>query len=150
MMVFRLSEELRSRGHTVVPVLPRNGVGWLGDRFRNAGSSTETFWLKSPIDPTGVGRLVQLFRRHDIDIVHSHEFTMAVYGSTAARILGIPHVMTMHGGLTITRALRRRIALRWAIGRSAHAIAVSNATGRQFANDLGLRASAFSVVHNGG
>jgi glycosyltransferase involved in cell wall biosynthesis len=149
MMVFRLSEELRSRGHTVVPVLPRNGVGWLGDRFRNAGSSTETFWLKSPIDPTGVGRLVQLFRRHDIDIVHSHEFTMAVYGSTAARILGIPHVMTMHGGLTITRALRRRIALRWAIGRSAHAIAVSNATGRQFANDLGLRASAFSVVHNG-
>jgi glycosyltransferase involved in cell wall biosynthesis len=149
MMVFRLSEELRSRGCTVVPVLPRNGVGWLGDLFRSTGSSPETFWLKSPIDPTGVGRLLQLFRQHDIDVVHSHEFTMAVYGSTAARILAIPHVMTMHGGLTITRALRRRIALRWAIGRSAHAIAVSNATGRQFANDLGIRASAFTVVHNG-
>jgi len=149
MMVFRLSEELRSRGYTVVPVLPRNGVGWLGDLFRSAGSSPETFWLKSPIDPTGVGRLLQLFRRHEIDVVHSHEFTMAVYGSTAARILDIPHVMTMHGGLTITTALRRRVALRWAIGRSAHAIAVSNATGRQFAHDLGLRAGAFTVVHNG-
>jgi len=149
MMVFRLSEELRSRGYTVVPVLPRNGVGWLGDLFRSAGSSPETFWLKSPVDPTGVGRLLQLFRQHDIDVVHSHEFTMAVYGSTAARILDIPHVMTMHGGLTITTALRRRVALRWAIGRSAHAIAVSNATGRQFANDLGLRAGAFTVVHNG-
>src|SRR3954462_2550391 len=77
MMVFRLSEELRGRGYNVVPVLPRNGVGWLGDRFRSAGFSPETFWLKSPIDPTCVGRLVGLFRRHHIDLVHSHEFTMA-------------------------------------------------------------------------
>jgi glycosyltransferase involved in cell wall biosynthesis len=74
---------------------------------------------------------------------------MAVYGSTAARVLSIPHAMTMHGGLTITKALRRRIALRWAIRRSAQAIAVSAATGLQFAKDLGLRASAFTVVHNG-
>ena len=149
MMVFRLSEELRRRGHTVIPVLPRNGVGWLGDLFRSAGSSPETFWLKRPIDPTAVGRLMRLFRRHDIDVVHSHEFTMAVYGATAAGLLAIPHVLTMHGGLTITKALRRRIALRWAIRRSARAVAVSNATRLQFAKDLGLRASAFTVVHNG-
>jgi glycosyltransferase involved in cell wall biosynthesis len=149
MMVFRLSEELRRRGHTVVPVLPRNGVGWLGDLFRSAGSSPETFWLKRPIDPMAVGRLMRLFREHDINVVHSHEFTMVVYGSTAARLLAIPHALTMHGGLTVTKALRRRIALRWAIRRSAHAVAVSNATRLQFAEDLGLRASAFTVVHNG-
>jgi glycosyltransferase involved in cell wall biosynthesis len=149
MMVFRLSEELRARGHTVVPVLPRNGVGWLGDLFRSAGYSPEMFWLKGPIDPTGVGRLMRLFRQHDIDVVHSHEFTMAVYGSAAARLLAIPHALTMHGGLTVTKALRRRIALRWAIRRSAHAVAVSNATRLQFAKDLGLRASGFNVVYNG-
>lgn len=149
MMVFRLSEELRARGHTVVPVLPQNGVGWLGDLFRSAGYSPETFWLKGPIDPTGVGRLMRLFRQHDIDVVHSHEFTMAVYGSAAARLLAIPHALTMHGGLTVTKALRRRIALRWAIRRSAHAVAVSNATRLQFAKDLGLRASGFNVIHNG-
>jgi glycosyltransferase involved in cell wall biosynthesis len=149
MMVFRLSEELRRRGHTVVPVLPRNGLGWLGDLFRSTGSSTETFWLKRPIDPTAVGRLMRLFRHHDIDVVHSHEFTMAVYGSTAARLLAIPHLMTMHGGLTITKTLRRRLALRWAIRRSAHAIAVSNATRLNFAKDLGLPPRTFTVVHNG-
>jgi len=149
MMVFCLSEELGARGHTVVPVLPRNGVGWLGDLFRSAGYSPETFWLKGPVDPTGVGRLMKLFRQHNIDVVHSHEFTMAVYGSTAARLLAIPHILTMHGGLTITKALRRRIALRWAIRRSAHAVAVSDATRMQFAKDLGLRTSAFTVVHNG-
>jgi glycosyltransferase involved in cell wall biosynthesis len=148
-MLFRLSEELRQRGHTVVPVLPRDGVGWLGNLLRGAGSSPESFWLKRPIDPAAVARLTNLFRRHAIDVVHSHEFTMAVYGSTAARLLAIPHVMTMHGGLTVTNALRRRVALRWAIRRSAHAVAVSAATGIQFAGDLGISETAFTVVHNG-
>lgn len=148
-MVFHLSVELRERGWTVIPVLPRDGVGWLGDLFRSAAFHPETFWLKAPIDPTAVGRLMELLRRHDIDVVHSHEFTMAVYGSAAAKLLRIPHVITLHGGLTITRALRRRIALRWAIRRSARAIAVSHATGRQYARELGLREGAFTVIYNG-
>jgi len=148
-MVFRLSEELRRRGHTVVPVLPRDGTGWLGKLFRNVGFSTETFWLKRPIDPTAVGRLMRLFRRHKIDVVHSHEFTMAVYGAAAARFLAIPHVLTMHGSSTITKALRRRIALRWAMRRSAHTVAVSNTTRLQFAKDLGVSTSAFTVIPNG-
>jgi glycosyltransferase involved in cell wall biosynthesis len=148
-MVFRLSEELRRRGHAVVPVGPRNGTGWMGDMFRTAGFSPETFWLKRPVDPTCVGRLMQLFRRHSIDVVHSHEFTMGVYGSAAARLLGLPHVLTMHGGLTVNKALRRRIALRWAIRQSGNAVAVSSATGEEFAKDLGLRKTAFTVVHNG-
>jgi glycosyltransferase involved in cell wall biosynthesis len=149
MMLFRLSEELRRRGHAIVPVGPRKGTGWMGDKFRTAGFAPETFWLKRPVDPSCVGRFAQLFRRHSIDIVHSHEFTMGVYGSAAARFVGIPHVLTMHGGLTVTKALRRRIALRWAIRHSGQAVAVSRATQEDFAKDLGIKASAFTVVHNG-
>lgn len=149
MMVFRLSEELRRRGHTVVPVGPRRGTGWMGAMFQTAGFSQETFWLKRPIDPGCVHRLMQLFRQHRIDVVHSHEFTMGVYGSAAARVLGLPHVVTMHGGLTVTKALRRRIALRWAIRQSGTAVAVSSATREDFAKDLGIPRSAFTVVHNG-
>ncbi|HJQ10493.1 MAG TPA: glycosyltransferase family 4 protein [Gemmatimonadaceae bacterium] len=149
MMIYRLSEELRERGHIVVPVLPRDGVGWLGELFRSTGSLPDTFWLKRPIDPTAVRRLMQLFVRHKIDVVHSHEFTMAVYGAAAAKLLGIPHVLTMHGSQTVNRALRRRIALRWAMRRSAHSVAVSNATQDQFSRELGVRANAFTVIHNG-
>jgi glycosyltransferase involved in cell wall biosynthesis len=149
MMVFRLSEELRRRGHTIVPVGPRNGTAWMGDMFRTAGFSPETFWLKRPIDPACVGRFMRLFRRHAIDVVHSHEFTMGVYGSAAARLLAIPHVLTMHGGFTATKALRRRIALRWAIRQSGSTVAVSKATRKEFAKDLGLRENVFTVVHNG-
>ena len=149
MMVFRLSEELRRRGHTVVPVGPRNGTGWMGDMFRTAGFPQETFWLKRPVDPSCVGRFVQLFKRHAIDVVHSHEFTMGVYGSAAARLLGIPHILTMHGGFTATKALRRRVALRWAMRQSGSSVAVSKATRKEFAKDLGIPDNAFTVVHNG-
>jgi glycosyltransferase involved in cell wall biosynthesis len=148
-MVFRLSEELRRRGHTIVPVLPRDGCGWLGGLFKSVGSPPESFWLRRPIDPTAVGRLMRLFRQHKIDVVHSHEFTMAVYGAAAAKLLGIPHVLTMHGSSTVTGALRRRMALRWAIRRSAGSIAVSGATQLQFATDLGVSKSALTVIPNG-
>lgn len=149
MMVFRLTEELRRRGHSVLPVGPRNGTGWMGAMFRDAAIDQEFYWLKRPIDPSCVSRFVQLFRRHSIDVVHSHEFTMGVYGSTAARLLGVPHVLTIHGGLNTTKALRRRIALRWAMRCSGKTVAVSDATREEFAENLGLDNSAFSVVHNG-
>ena len=149
MMVFRLSEELRRRGHTIVPVGPERGVGWLGDVFRRAGFNPEVFRIHRPIDPGCVRGLVELFRHHRIDLVHSHEFTMAVYGTAASRLQRIPHLITMHGGLTVCKALRRRIALRWAMRKSSHAVMVSRATQKQFSDDLGVKPSSLAVVPNG-
>jgi glycosyltransferase involved in cell wall biosynthesis len=149
MMVFRLSEELRERGHTVVPVGPANGCGWLADLFRGAGVTPEVFRLRRPIDPGCVHGLVQLFRKHRIDAVHSHEFTMAVYGAAAARLVGLPQVITMHGGLNVCRTRRRRIALRWAMRNADHTVMVARATQRQFATRLGIDEERFTVVPNG-
>ncbi|MEA2761723.1 MAG: hypothetical protein QOD47_1007 [Gemmatimonadaceae bacterium] len=149
MMVFRLSEELRDRGHTILPIGPAHGVGWLGDHFRRAGFTPEVFRLKRPLDPGCVRGLMDIFREHQIDAVHSHEFTMAVYGAAACRILHIPHIITMHGGLRVTKALRRRIALRWAMGRSESTVVVSEATRHQFATELGVAGSLFTVIPNG-
>jgi glycosyltransferase involved in cell wall biosynthesis len=149
MMVFRLSEELRNKGHTIIPVGPANGVGWLGDLFRRAGFRPEVFRLKRPLDPGCVSGLMTLFREHDIDAVHSHEFTMAVYGAAASRLMNLPHVITMHGGFYVGKALRRRVALRWAIRQSDHAVMVSRATQRQYCAELGVEESRFTVIPNG-
>jgi glycosyltransferase involved in cell wall biosynthesis len=92
---------------------------------------------------------MDLFREHRIDAVHSHEFTMAVYGAAASRLLNLPHVITMHGGFTVWKALRRRIALRWAMRQSDYTAMVSRATQRQFAIELGVKESAFTVIPNG-
>jgi glycosyltransferase involved in cell wall biosynthesis len=149
MMIFRLSEQLRERGHTVVPVGPADGCGWLAELFRGAGFIPEVFRMRRPVDPQCVYGLVQLFRRYRIDAVHSHEFTMAVYGAASARLLGLPHVITMHGGLNPCRTHRRRIALRWAMDSADHTVAVARATQRQFATGLGIDEARFTVVPNG-
>lgn len=149
MMVLRLSEELRRGGHTVVPVGPARGVGWLGDQFRRVGFTPEVFRLRRPIDPGCVRGLMNLFREHRIDAVHSHEFTMAVYGAAASRLLNLSHVITMHGGFNVGKVLRRRMALRWAMRQSDHTVMVSRATQRQFATELGVDESLFTVVPNG-
>ena len=149
MMVFRLSEELRERGHTIIPVGPADGCGWLSDLFRGTGVSSEVFRLRRPIDPHCVRGLMQVFRKHRVNAVHSHEFTMAVYGAASSRLLGLPQVITMHGNYNTCKARRRRIALRWAMRQSDHTVMVSRATQRVFAADLGLAESRTTVVPNG-
>jgi glycosyltransferase involved in cell wall biosynthesis len=148
-MVLRLSEELRRRGHFILPVSRVPGTGWLAKQYRLAGFTPELYGLRWPIDPACVRRLIGLFRQYRIDVVHSHEFTMSVYGAAASRILGLPYVMTMHGGLTVCKALRRRIALRWAMRGSAQTVVVSAATRRQFAQNLRLDESQLEVIPNG-
>jgi len=149
MMVFRLCDELRNRGHAVVPVHRANGNGWLGTRLRGAGMSAEAFHIRWALDPRGVSGLVQVCRDHKIDIVHSHEFTMAVYGAAAARIARLPQVITMHGGFKACKVLRRRIALRWAMRSANCTVMVSRATRGQFARELGVSETEFEVVPNG-
>jgi glycosyltransferase involved in cell wall biosynthesis len=149
MMVFRLSEELRRRGHVVIPIGPETGVGWLGDLFRRAGFTPDVFRLRRPIDPGCVRGLMRIFREQRIDVVHSHEFTMAVYGAAASRLMNLAHVITMHGGFHVTTVLRRRIALRWAMRQSDHTVMVSRATQLQFGTELDVDESLFTVIPNG-
>jgi glycosyltransferase involved in cell wall biosynthesis len=149
MMVFRLSEELRRAGNSIVPVGPARGIGWLGDHFRRVGVTPEAFHLRRPIDPRCVQQLMKLFRDYRIEAVHSHEFTMAVYGAAAAKMMSLPHVITMHGGFNVGKVLRRRIALRWAMRNSAHTVMVSRATQAQYAAELKVDESSFTVVPNG-
>ena len=148
-VLLQLSEELQRRGHTVYPVGPERGTGWLAGRFRALGFEPQTFRLDRTLDPGCARRMADLFRRLSIDVVHSHEFTMAVYGALAAKWAGRRHVITFHGSQTMHRALRRRIAVRWAMRRSAATTAVSGETQRQLVRDLGVPAQAIDVVRNG-
>ena len=148
-VMLQLSDELRRRGHRIIPVGPAARVGWLGQRFREGGYEPETYTIAGPLDPGCVRRLVELIRSKGADLVHSHEFTMAVYGATAAAITRVPHVMTMHGNQKMTAAWRRRAALRLAFRYGGIAAAVSRATKQQLDHDLGLDQHVISVAHNG-
>jgi glycosyltransferase involved in cell wall biosynthesis len=147
-MLLHLAEELRRRGAEVCPVGPHDGCGWLADEFRARGFEPETFTLRRPLDWSCVRGIEAMLRRRRVNIVHSHEFTMAVYGAVAARRLGLAHVITMHGGTGFADRWRRRAALRWAF-RSSRVAAVSAPTRSQLAAALGLAESRIEVIPNG-
>jgi len=96
-MVASLAAELQAAGSHNVLVAPADGEGWLARELRGTGVQVELFRIDRPLSPTFARWLTDLLRRHRIEVAHSHEFTMAVYGSWAARRAGVPHLFTMHG-----------------------------------------------------
>jgi glycosyltransferase involved in cell wall biosynthesis len=148
-VLIQLSEELRRRGHTVIPVGPARGMGWLDRVLRERGFATETFGLRRPIDPGCVRELVRMLRRTGAHLVHAHEFTAAVYGAAAARIAGIPYVITMHGAQTVLDSWRRRAALGWAFRGSRATVGVSDDTTTYMVRRLKLPPGVVTTVRNG-
>jgi len=148
-MLLQFAEELRRRGHHVLPVNPAAGCGWLGGEFRKRGFTPATFELHRALDAGTVRGLVRLFSNERIDLVHSHEFTMAVYGSVAARWLGIPHVITMHGSQSMLKAARRRMALKAAFRLSHAVVACSGATQEHLTDELHLAPGRILTIPNG-
>jgi len=149
MVMLRLAEGLRARGHEIVPVGPVAGCGWLADQFRQRGFNPETFSLRRPLDWECARGMIAMLRRRRVDVVHSHEFTMALYGTVSARQLGRPHVITMHGNQTTTNRWRRRVLLRTAFRFSENVIAVSRDTKRFLDAQLGVSPDLIRVVANG-
>lgn len=146
-VLLNMGEELRDRGHEVYPVCVEHG--WLSGQFAARGFEPQPFVIRRPLDLRCLKDTVSMLRRLRVDVVHSHEFTMSVYGAAAARQVRRPHVITMHGNQTMTRALRRRLALRWAIRNSDATVAVSSATKEQLDEDLGLGVGSIDVIRNG-
>jgi glycosyltransferase involved in cell wall biosynthesis len=148
-VVAQLAMALQHGGAESVVFVPAEGEGWIADELAGSGVRVEPFRLDRPLSPRFAQALASTLRRLQIDLVHSHEFSMAVYGAWAARYAGLPHVITMHGGRYYADRLRRRVALRAAISLSRHTVAVSNSLAGQLCRDLWLRRSSVTTVPNG-
>src|SRR3989442_46549 len=110
-----LATQVQAAGAQSLVILPGDGEGWLTRELAGTGVAIEYFRLDRPVSWTFARWLESTLRRHQITIAHSHEFTMAVYGSWAARGAGIAHLITMHRSRYYAHPLRRRLALRLAI-----------------------------------
>ena len=148
-MLASVATELQAAGSGNVVIAPAEGEGWLARELRGTGVRVETFRLDRALSPTFARWLEQTLRTHRVDVAHSHEFTMAVYGAWAARRAGIPHLFTMHGGRYYADRWRRRIALRVAAELSGAVVAVSESLRGHLSRDLWMRASRIVTVPNG-
>jgi len=132
-----------------VVFLPRDGEDWLQRQLAGSGVAIEYFKIDRPVSPQCARALTDAFREHRIAVAHSHEFSMAVYGSWAAWRADIPHVITMHGGRYYASRLRRRLALRAAVALSAATVAVSSPLAQAISDDLRVKRSRIVMVPNG-
>jgi glycosyltransferase involved in cell wall biosynthesis len=132
-----------------VVFLPADGEGWLARELEGSGVEVETYRLDTSLSPACARSIAASLRRHRIDIAHSHEFTMAVYGAWASWYAGVPHVITMHGSRYYAGRLRRRLALRTAMSGRTGVVAVSNQLADHISRDLLIRRSRIEMIRNG-
>lgn len=148
-LLVQLAVELRNRGHEVVPLLPVERENWLHGAMQAEGFTPVVVDFRGLSAGGIVRRTREVLRGSRIDVLHSHEFTMSVFGAAAARMVRIPHVISMHGNQTMTATLRRRMALRWAFRQSAAVVAVSSDTRKHLETTLGIREGRILTVRNG-
>ena len=148
-MVADLATELARGGSPEVVFLPRNGEGWLAKQIDSSDVTVEYFQLDRPFSPRFARELAVRLVARRISLVHSHEFGMAVYGAWAARRVGIPHVITMHGSRYYAGRLQRRLAMRLAIASSGAVVAVSHDLAAHLSRDLLVSRDRVSFIANG-
>jgi glycosyltransferase involved in cell wall biosynthesis len=148
-VVADLATQLQASGAPSVVFVPAQGEGWLARQVDGCGVAVEAFHLDRPFSPACARALAAAFRRHRIDIAHSHEFSMAVYGAWASWLAGIPHLVTMHGSRYYAGRLRRRVALRSALGVSKRTIAVSTGLADSMSRELWIPRARIAMVANG-
>ena len=140
---------LQAAGAYNLVLLPANGEGWLARQLEGSGVAIDHFRLNGPISPACARSLAAVLRRHAIDVAHSHEFSLAVYGSWASWQAGVQHVITMHGSRYYADRLRRRLAMRAAVANSGRVVAVSHQLADDMSRDLKVARAAIEIIPNG-
>ena len=148
-VVADLATHLQASGAQSVVFVPAKGEGWLARQVEGSGVAVESFHLDRPFSPACARSLAAAFRRHRIEIAHSHEFSMAVYGAWASWLAGVPHLVTMHGSRYYAGRLQRRVALRSALAVSKRTIAVSTGLAEHMSRDLWIPRARIAMVSNG-
>lgn len=148
-MLASVAAELQAAGAENVVIAPAGGEGWLARELSGTGVQVELCSLDRPFSRPFASWLADTFRRHRVELAHSHEFTMAVCGAWAAHRAGIAHLFTLHGSRYYAGRLRRRVALRLATLLSGSVVTVSQTLRRHLSQDLWIPASRIVTIPNG-
>ena len=117
-VALRLARAARDAGHDVMFVSPSDGP--FLDLVRDAGIRTHVVPVSGALDPRALLRLLRVFRRERVDIVHTHgHFAVNVLARIAGRLAGARVLSHMHIQNAFRAGPGRRVQ-----------IAIDNATAR--------------------
>jgi len=116
--------------------------------MRARGVQTDCLYMSSDIDPFLVARLARYMRQRHVDMVHTHLFHADIYGTLAARLVGIRRLVSTKHGFNPWRRQRLYGWLdRLAAGWQTHIITISEAIGQWLVQVERLRAAKMRTIH---
>ena len=164
-----MSEELARRGHSVRVVtyplshdIPVTGVEI--DRVAHVGSNREISvgpsYQRLGFDALMVFKLIKVIRKHNIEVIHAHNYEGALIGGFVGKLTGVPVIYnainTMIGELASfnfirPRALAIRLAkiLDYVVPRLADFIIADTEELRSFLIDQGIDPAKVVTIHSG-
>lgn len=93
-------------------------------------------------------KIINLIRKGKVDLVHCHEIPSTVYGGLAAKLSGVPIVITVHGrsAFIVKEGVK---ALQYAQRFGARIIAVSDGIKSDLVRDVGIKDASITTIYNG-
>jgi glycosyltransferase involved in cell wall biosynthesis len=99
---------------------------------------------------SGIRRLARVLRSYRCDVVHTHMYTANLYGSIAARLAGVPVIVTTeHGENRWKNAYHRFIERRVISGLADRRLCVSEAILRRRTDHEGVPREKLELMVNG-
>ncbi|MFX0124502.1 MAG: glycosyltransferase [Candidatus Hodarchaeota archaeon] len=92
--------------------------------------------------------LLLIVRKRKINLIHSHEFLMNVYGTFAGKIMKIPVVTTVHGKNYYHEKLRRVLAYKY-VSKNTKMVAVCNDLKEFLIREVGIDENKIRIIYNG-
>lgn len=127
-----------------------NDAAELRDLVRAASDEHVVLGHRRQYDPRITARLAAIGRRHAVEVVHSHPGTLNPHAHVAARLLGVPHVTTLHtmpGPLTDDTPIRER-ADAWSGRRCTAVVAPAETVAAAFAGPWRLGRDRVRIIPN--
>ncbi len=125
-------------------------VGGLAEQLARSGVPI-TFLHRGRFSPRTLWTLLELIRRHQIDVLHLNGHGSSAFGRLAGRITRTPTVVHVHGdafyspgGYPAYMRVTDRLLARW----TARAVSISESTREFCIHAMGFRPSQVEVVHN--
>jgi len=145
--LLHLAIGLRERG--IDPVIATFEPGWLTERADDADVET---WIVPQAPGWSIGwipRFARRLARERITLLHGHEFAMSCYAGSAARLVRVPSVATLHGRHWVASRRLRALAYRGLDAVGVRIAAVSDDLAGFLAGASGLPRRSVAVIENG-
>lgn len=137
----------RSRFHVSVICLKQEGE--LAKQLRDQGITVDLIPVMKRWSPLGIRRLARALREMRVDIVHTHMYRSNVTGTVAARIAGIPVVISNVHNVSNWDDRRQMLTDRVVSKMRDCTVFVSQGVCRDYIENIPLKPAKYSVIYNG-